>query len=100
MGFFEAVWDIFSSDTTYLNGALFAALLAFAACGEWVAERAGTINISVEAMLLSGALLSAVGFHVSGSVVVGVLFGMGGGLLVAFVQANMSHQLAADQFVG
>lgn len=99
MEFFEAVWDIFSSDTTYLNGALFAALLAFAACGEWVAERAGTINISVEGMLLAGALLSAIGYHVSDSVVVGVLFGMLGGVLVAAVQANMSHHLAADQFV-
>ena len=99
MEFFEAVWDIISSDTTYLNGALFAALLAFAACGEWVAERAGTINISVEGMLLAGALLSAIGYHVSDSVIVGVLFGMLGGLLVAAVQANMSHHLAADQFV-
>ena len=99
MGFFEAVWDIFSSETTYLNGSLFAALLAFAACGEWVAERAGTINISVEGMLLTGALVSAIGYHVSDSVVVGVLFGMLGGLLVAVVQAHMSHHLAADQFV-
>ena len=99
MGFFEAIWDIFSSETTYLNGSLFAALLAFAACGEWVAERAGTINISVEGMLLTGALLSAIGYHVSDSVVVGVVFGMLGGLLVAAVQANMSHHLAADQFV-
>lgn len=99
MGFFEAVWEIFTSDTTYLNGSLFAALLAFAACGEWVAERAGTINISVEGMLLSGALFSAIGYHVSGSVVVGVLFGMLGGMLIAAVQANMSHHLVADQFV-
>lgn len=99
MAFFEAVWDIFTSDTTYLNGALFAALLAFAACGEWVAERAGTINISVEGMLLAGALMSAIGYHVTGSVPLGVLFGMLGGVLVAVVQANMSHHLVADQFV-
>jgi simple sugar transport system permease protein len=50
-------------------------------------------------MLLAGALLSAIGYHVSDSVVVGVLFGMLGGVLVAAVQANMSHHLAADQFV-
>jgi general nucleoside transport system permease protein len=99
MGFFEAVWDIFTSDTTYLNGSLFAALLAFAACGEWVAERAGTINISVEGMLLAGALLSAIGYDLTGSVVLGVVFGMAGGVVVAIVQANMSHQLVADQFV-
>ncbi len=99
MGFFEAFWDIFTSDTTYLNGALFAALLAFAACGEWVAERAGTINISVEGMLLAGALASAVGYDVSGSVAFGLLMGMVGGFVVAAVQAEMSHHLAADQFV-
>ncbi|HSJ90640.1 MAG TPA: ABC transporter permease [Ilumatobacter sp.] len=99
MGFFEAVWDIFTSDTTYLNGSLFAALLAFAACGEWVAERAGTINISVEGMLLAGALLSAIGYDLTGSVVLGVVFGVAGGVLVATVQANMSHHLVADQFV-
>jgi simple sugar transport system permease protein len=99
MGFFEAIWNIFTSETTYLNGALFAALLAFAATGEWVAERAGTINISVEAMLLAGALTSAVGYDLTGSVVVGVLFGMAGGFVVGVVQAHMSHHLAADQFV-
>jgi general nucleoside transport system permease protein len=99
MGFFEAIWDIFTSETTYLNGALFAALLAFAACGEWVAERAGTINISVEAMLLSGALASAVGYDLTGSTLLGVVSGMAGGVVIAIVQAEMSHRLVADQFV-
>ncbi len=99
MDFLNAVWDIFTSDSTYVNGALAAGLLVFAASGEWVAERAGTINISVEAMLLSGAFTSAVGFGVSGSVAVGLLTGAAGGLIVAVVQAQMSHRLAADQFV-
>lgn len=99
MGFLGAVWDIFTSDSTYVNGALAAGLLLFAASGEWVAERAGTINISVEAMLLSGAFTSAVGFHTSGSVAIGLIAGAAGGLLVALVQAQMSHRLAADQFV-
>ena len=99
MAFFEALWDIFTSDSTYVNGALFAGLLLFAASGEWIAERAGTINISVEAMLLAGAFTSAVGYHISDSVVVGLCFGALGGMLVASVQAEMSHRLAADQFV-
>jgi simple sugar transport system permease protein len=97
--FFSAFYDVFSADSTYLNGALFAALLAFAACGELVAERAGTINISVEAMLLSGAFTSAVGYDLTSSVVVGLLFGIGGGMMIALVQAHMSHNLPADQFV-
>ena len=53
-GLIEAFVDIFTSESTYINGALFAAFLAFAASGEWVAERAGTLNISVEGMLLGG----------------------------------------------
>ncbi len=99
MAFFEAVWDIFTSDSTYQIGALFAGLLLLAACGEWIAERAGTINISVEGMLLAGAFTSAVGYDLSGSVIVGLLAGAVGGMIVASVQAEMSHRLAADQFV-
>lgn len=99
MGFFDAVWDIFSSDSTYLNGALFAGLLLFAASGEWIAERAGTINISVEAMLLAGAFTGAVGFDITDSIVLAMITGALGGMIVAGVQAEMSHRLAADQFV-
>jgi simple sugar transport system permease protein len=99
VGFFDAVWDIFTSDSTYLNGALFAGLLLFAASGEWIAERAGTINISVEAMLLSGAFTGAIGFHVTDSVALAMIAGALGGMIVAGVQAEMSHRLAADQFV-
>lgn len=99
MDFFSALLDIFTSESTYINGALFAALLAFAACGEWVAERAGTINISIEAMLLFGAFSSAVAYDRSGSFAVGMIFGAVGGLVIAWVQAQMSHHLAANQFV-
>ena len=99
MAFFEAVWEIFTSDSTYVNAALFAGLLLFAASGEWVAERAGTINISVEGMLLAGAFTSAVGYHITDSVIVALLAGAVGGAIVAGVQAEMSHRLPADQFV-
>ena len=97
--FLGAVHEILSSESTYLNGALFAAFLAFAATGEWVAERSGTLNISVEGMLLGGAFTAVTGYHVSGSAAVGLLTGMLGGMLIAGVQAEMSHRLAADQFV-
>ena len=99
MDFLNAVLDIFTSQSTYVNGALFGGLLLFAASGEWIAERAGTINISVEAMLLAGAFTSAIGYHLSGSSAVGLLAGAIGGVVIAVVQAEMSHRLAADQFV-
>jgi len=98
-GFLNAVVDIFTSESTYVNAALFAGLLILAAAGEWTAERAGTINISVEAMLLAGAFSSAIGFHISGSVTVALLCGAVGGMVVSSVQAEMSHRLSADQFV-
>ena len=99
MIFFQAIWDIFTSEANYLNTSVFAALLLFAASGEWIAERAGTINISVEGMLLAGAFTTAMAFDATGSVVLGVGAGVLGGMAVALVQAEMSHRLAADQFV-
>jgi general nucleoside transport system permease protein len=98
-GFFAAVFDIISSESTYINTALFAAFLAFAASGEWVAERAGTLNISVEGMLLGGAFTSAVGFHLTDSTIIALVAGVAGGMIIAGVQAEMSHRLSADQFV-
>lgn len=97
--FLSAVGEIVSSESTYLNAALFAALLAFAGVGEGVAERSGTLNISVEGMLLGGAFTAVMGYHFSGSVVVGLVTGALGGMLIAGVQAEMSHRLAANQFV-
>ena len=59
-----AIWDVLVVvETMYGSTVRFAALLAFAATGEWVAEKAGTINISVEAMVLTGAFTSALGSH-------------------------------------
>ena len=98
-GLVEAIIDIFSSESTYINGALFAAFLAFAASGELVAERAGTLNISVEGMLLGGAFTSAIGYHITDSMLLALFTGVAGGLIVAGVQAEMSHRLSADQFV-
>ena len=47
----SAVGDVLSSEAMYQSAMRFAIVLAFAAAGEWVAERAGTLNISIEAMI-------------------------------------------------
>ena len=62
MGFFEAIWDVLSTETAYTAATRFAAVLVFAAVGEWVAERSGTLNISIEAMILTGAFAGAMGY--------------------------------------
>ena len=76
-----------------------AVVLLFAASGELVAEKAGTINISLEGMMLAGAFGAAVTVDATGSVWLALLIAAGAGLVVASVQANMSHRLPADQFV-
>ena len=53
--FFSALGDIATNESAYRNAVIAAVVLLFAASGELVAEKAGTINISLEAMLLAGA---------------------------------------------
>ena len=98
-GFFSATGDVLTNEVTYSGAMRFAALLAFAAIGETIAERAGTLNISLEGMVLGGAFAGAVGMHLTGSITVGLIFATVVGTLVASVQANMSHRLSANQFV-
>ncbi len=98
-GFFSAIGDVLTNEVTYSGAMRFAALLAFAAIGETIAERAGTLNISLEGMVLGGAFAGAVGMHLTGSITVGLIFATVVGTLVASVQANMSHRLSANQFV-
>lgn len=94
-----ALGDIFTSPAMYGSAVRLGVFLAFAALGELVAEKAGTINISVEGSLLAGALGGAVAFDMSGSTVFGLAAGAVAGVSVAMVAANMSHRLTADQFV-
>ena len=99
MGILEAIWDVMSTETAYTAATRFAAVLIFVAVGEWVAERAGTLNISVEAMILAGAFAGAMGYDWTKNALVGMILGMIAGFLVSLVQAQMSHRLTADQFV-
>ncbi len=97
--FFTALGDILSSSTMYSSAVRLGGFLLFAALGELVAQKAGTINISVEGALLAGAFAGTMAFDASGSTPVGLLAGIGGGLFVALMPANLSHRLTIDQFV-
>jgi ABC-type uncharacterized transport system permease subunit len=97
--FLSAFGDVLTAETAYSSAVRFAAVLAFAAIGEWIAERAGTLNISVEGMMLSGAFAAAMGYDATSNVAVGLALGMVFGVVVALVQAEMSHRLTADPFV-
>lgn len=73
--------------------------LMLAACGELVSERAGVLNLSLEGMMLIGAFFGALGTHLTGSPVAGVLCGIVSVLPVALLQAFLSVTLRANQLV-
>lgn len=99
MDFLAALGSLFSEEAMYTSAFQLSVVFLFAASGEWVAERAGTLNISVEGMLLAGAFGAALGMRVVSVGAVGLLTGCLAGLLVALGQANLSHRLTANQFV-
>ena len=99
IAFAGAFGDVLSSSTMYGSTVRFAALLVFAATGEWIAEKAGTMNISVEGMILTGSFTAALGSYLGHNVWIGLIFGVLGGLMVSIIQANMSHRLGSNQFV-
>ena len=86
--------------TTILGSAIRLSVpLTYAGIGEYMAERAGTLNISVEAMMLTGAYAGAVGSSVSHNAAAGFLWGMAAGLVVGVIHGNFSHRLQANTFV-
>ena len=89
-----------SGVTTVLAGTVrLTTPLAFAGCGEQVAERSGTLNISIEAMMLAGAYFGILGASVTGTVIGGLALGVLAGAVVAWIHANFSHRLNANTFV-
>jgi simple sugar transport system permease protein len=99
MDFFSAIFDVLKSSGMYEGAVRFAVVLALCAIGELIAERAGTLNISTEGMILGGAFAAAMVDDHTKSVSVGLLAAAGAGLVVAIVHANLSHRLTVNTFV-
>jgi simple sugar transport system permease protein len=92
--------SVLDSTTTILaSGVRLTVPLAFAACGEYVAERAGTMNISVEAMMLGAAFTSVATASATGSATVGLAAGVVTGLVLGFVHGSLSHRVQINAFV-
>jgi general nucleoside transport system permease protein len=91
----------FTEDTATIlsSGVRLTVPLAMAACGEYLAERAGTLNISVEAMMLSAAFASVATASATGSASLGLLVGAAVGMLIGFIHGNLSHRLQINTFV-
>jgi ABC-type uncharacterized transport system permease subunit len=73
--------------------------LVLAATGEFVSEKAGVINFSLEGMMLAGAFAGATVSLVTGFATLGLAAGIAAALIVAFLQAMLSISLRANQLV-
>jgi general nucleoside transport system permease protein len=77
----------------------FAAPLIFAAIGELISEKAGVINIELDAMMLAGAFCGVWAALVSGSLALGFIGAAFGGIMVAFAHALLCFVFRAEQVV-
>ncbi len=72
---------------------------ALAAMGGAITERAGVIDLALEAKLLFGAFAAAAVGHATGSAVLAVVGGMGAGMLVTALQMFCALRLGANQVI-
>lgn len=87
------------ASTILASGVRLTIPLAFAACGEYLAERAGTMNISIEAMMLGSAFTSVAAASATGSPTIGLIVGLLTGMLIGFIHGNLSHRAQINTFV-
>lgn len=73
--------------------------LIFGALGGVISERAGIVNIAIEAQLLSGAFSGALVASITGNTYVGLLAAMVSGMLVSFVLAAFAIKYLVEQVI-
>jgi simple sugar transport system permease protein len=73
--------------------------LIYAALGGVLSERAGVVNIALEAVLIAGAFTSVAVSGATGNPFVGALAGIVAGALTAAILAFAATRLAVDQIV-
>jgi ABC-type uncharacterized transport system permease subunit len=71
--------------------------LLIAAAGELVVERAGVLNLGVEGMMILGAACGFAAAFLTGSVLIGMVCGILGGIALAAVFAVLTLGLATNQ---
>ncbi|WP_421723699.1 ABC transporter permease [Bauldia sp.] len=71
--------------------------LIFAAIGELVSERSGVLNLGVEGMMAVGAVCGFAGGFLTGSLLVGVLAAIAGGMAMAALFAVVTLFFVANQ---
>lgn len=91
-----SVWNIiFSTDFGYMIFRVTTPIL-FTALGAMISRRAGIMNISLEGLMLVGALFGVIGSTYSQSVIVGVLSAVVASLLFSLIFAYFTLKLKSD----
>ena len=81
------------------SSVLLAVPLVFGALGGVLGERAGVVNIAIEAQLLAGAFSAAIAGSLTDSPVVGLLAAIAAGMLVALVLGVFTITYRVDQII-
>lgn len=86
--------------TTFLSAAVRTAIpILCAALGEDISEKAGIINVGLEAVMLTGAFFGFATAYLTHSLVAGFLVGMLSGMVLSLFHAFLSVYLKQDQNV-
>jgi len=73
--------------------------IALAAIAATISERLGVINLGIEGQMLVGAFAAVVGSHLTGSPVIGILFGMIAGGVFGLLHVTVCVKLRSNQAV-
>ena len=95
----QELLEVLTSTALYAAAVRLAVPVFLAALGETFAERAGLVNVGLEAMMLAGAFGAIPGAYLADNWLVGVAVGLRFGLAVAALQALFAISLEADQVV-
>jgi simple sugar transport system permease protein len=73
--------------------------LIFASLGGVFSEKSGVVNIALEGIMTAGAFFAVLGSHLTKSPLIGIVFGMAGGVCFAAIHGYLSIHLRADQVI-
>jgi len=99
MTWIQAIFTALSTPLFYKLTILSALPLVFAGIGGVYSEITGVTNIALEGIMKLGAFIAAVFIFYTGNPWIGLIMGMIGGLVLAFLHAYVSIEWSANQIV-